>query len=135
MPILFFSSSCFWLENTRNGFSADNFKYLRMPYELGPNEGWVSLKRNGLALALFEQLPPDVADMATDEFVRLLNNGFNREAVAIFTGPGWRIRNLLFPKLKKVGEGQREAFARTLYNDGYDVDVPGVIGPGQRQRR
>jgi len=123
----------FWVENTRNGFSPDNLKYLRMSYELGPNEGWIILKRNGIALALYEQLPPDLAETAVDEFVRLLSNGFVRDASTIFTGPGWRIRNILLPKLKSVAEGTREAFARTVYDDGYDVDVPGVLRPDQRQ--
>ena len=122
----------FRVENTLNGFSPDHLAYLRESYRLGPNEGWIALKRNGLALAIFEQLPPDIADMALAEFASLLDSGFQREALAIFTGPGWRVRALLLERLKKVSEISREAFAYALYADGYDVDVPGIKRPDPR---
>jgi hypothetical protein len=117
----------FWVENTLNGFSVDHLKYLRMSYRLGSNEGWIALKRNRISLAIFESLPPDLAEMALDEFATLLGSeGSVNEAVAIFTGPGWRIRSLLLPRLKNVDDFPREAFARALYIKGYDVEVPGV---------
>jgi hypothetical protein len=116
----------YWVEINRNGFQPDYLKYLRLSYQLGPNEGWIALKRNGYALAIFRQLPPDIAEMTLAEFPRLLDSGFDGAAVAIFTGPGWRERDILLPRLKDVAERHREAFARTVYKLGYDVTVPGV---------
>ena len=116
----------YWVEINRNGFQPRYLEYLRLSYQLGPNEGWIALKRNGYALAIFHQLPPDIADMAIAEFPRLLDSGFYAETVAILTGPGWRERGILVPRLKVVAERHRQAFARTLYKLGYDIQVPGI---------
>ena len=121
-----------WLENTRGGFDQKNFKYLRMSYMLGPNEGWIAIKRNRFALALFKYLPPDLADLAIGEFAHLLESGFNDELVGIFTGPGWPIRDRLLQGLKNVSKIHREGFSKALYWQGYDVDVPGVQRPDHR---
>jgi hypothetical protein len=122
----------YWVESTRNGFHPGYLEYLRLSYQLGPNEGWIALKRNAYALAIFQLLPPDLADMALTEFAGLLDAGFYEEAVAIFTGPGWRERGLLLPRLKDVAERHRQAFARALYKRGYDVTVPGIARPDPR---
>jgi hypothetical protein len=116
----------YWVEINRNGFQPGYLEYLRLSYQLGPNEGWIALKRNGYALAIFPRLPPDIADMAIAEFPRLLDAGFYAETVVIFTGPGWRERDILLPRLKDVAERHRQAFARALYKLGYDVNVPGI---------
>lgn len=116
----------YWVEINRNGFQPDYLKYLRLSYQLGPNEGWIAFKRNGYALAIFRQLPPDIADMALAEFPRLLDSGFYAETVAIITGPGWRERDILLPRLNGVAERHRQAFDRALYKLGYDATVPGI---------
>lgn len=115
-----------WVENTRDGFNPGRLGYLRLSYLLGPNEGWIAVKRNHVALALFEQLPPAVADMALDEFTRLVASGLHEQAVALLTGPGWRIRDVLLARLQAVPEQHRRALAQILYDRGYDVQVPGV---------
>jgi hypothetical protein len=122
----------FWLENTQNGFDAENFKFLRMSYLTGPNEGWVAVKRNRLAIALFHQLPKQVAEDAIDEFARLVDSRFTDEAAEILVGPGWRIRERLLSRLAGVDQINREDFARAVYKLGYDVVVPGVQMPDQR---
>jgi hypothetical protein len=122
----------YWVEINQNGFQPGYLKYLRLSYQLGPNEGWIALKRNGYALAIFHQLPPDIADMALAEFPRLLDSGFDIEAFNIFIGPGWSHRALLLPHLKGVAEIHREALARALYKAGYDVIVPGITLPDPR---
>jgi hypothetical protein len=122
----------YWIESVRNGLRPDYLEYLRLSYRLGPNEGWIGAKRNGLALAVFEQLPPDVAEMALAEFANLLKSGFYGEAIASFTGPGWRLRELLLPRLKGVAERHRQAFSRALYTLGYDIAVPGIQSPDPR---
>jgi hypothetical protein len=122
----------YWVEINRNGFQPSYLKYLRLSYQLGPNEGWIALKRNGYALAIFRQLPPDIADRTLAEFPRLLDSGFDIEAFNIFIGPGWSYRALLLPYLKGVAEIHREALARSLYKAGYDVTVPGITLPDPR---
>ena len=82
-----------------------------------------------LALAGVERLPPDLADMTIGEFPNLLDSGVQREAVAIFTGPDSRIGDRLLPRLKDVAEIHREGFARILYFDGDDIDVPALSAP------
>jgi|SRR6516162_2615076 hypothetical protein len=58
----------FWVENAIYAFSSIHLECLRISYSLGLNEGWIALKRNVVALASFERLPPDVGEMAIREF-------------------------------------------------------------------
>jgi hypothetical protein len=115
-----------WVESTRNGFQPRYLDYLRLSYQLGPNEGWIALKRNGYAFAIFSQLPPDLKELAITEFASLLDSGFVDQTVAIFTGPGWSERNVILPRLKDVAERPKQAFATAVYKLGYDVNVPGT---------
>lgn len=123
-PLLW--TALFWLESTQNGFRPEYLEYLRMSYRLGPNEGPTGLKRNGRALALYEQLPPDLAEAALDEFAHLLDAGYEGEMVQVFTGPGWHVRSLILPRLRTVAALHRQAFEWQLHGQGYDVPVPGV---------
>jgi hypothetical protein len=116
----------FWLENTHNGFSRNNLKYLRMSYQVGPSEGWVAVRRNRLAVAIFSQLPPDMAEDVVGEFSRLVESKFYADAADILTGPGWPVRDRLLAELKDATDVDREIFAKTVYRLGYDVAVPGV---------
>jgi hypothetical protein len=122
----------YWVKSARNGFSLDLLQCLRLSYRLGPNEGWIGLKRNGMALAIFEQLSPDLGEMAITEFARLLGNGLYREALSILVGPGWQVRHLLLPRLITVAEPFRQSFADALYKQGYDVEIPGIPKPAPR---
>jgi hypothetical protein len=115
-----------WLQGAREGFSEDQLQLLRMSYLLGPNEGWVAVRRNRMALSMFERLTPDLEEAALDEFARMLGSGIFSEAIAIFVGPGWPIRDKLLPRLAHVGQAYRDLFAKMLYERGYDVDVPGT---------
>lgn len=115
-----------WLDGTRNGYRPEQLADLRLSYELGPNEGWVAARRNPFALSMFERLPPDLADSAVHEFARMVDSWVYWESIAIFTGPGWPIRDRLLAALREVGENQRRAFYIELYNHGYNVVVPGI---------
>jgi len=122
----------YWVECTESGFRPSYLEYLRLSYRLGPNEGWIGLRRDGLALSVFGQLPPDLAELAIDEFAKLLDSGFFDQTIAIITGPGWRERDLLLARLKGVPERNRQVFAKALYRLGYDVVVPGIVSPDAR---
>jgi hypothetical protein len=115
-----------WVEGVREGPRQDQLTYLRLSYQLGPNEGWIADRRNRLALSMFNRLPPDLAGAAVDEFGHMVQSWIYLDTIAIFTGPGWPIRGRLLASLKDVGQAQRDAFARALYQKGYNVDVPGV---------
>ena len=115
-----------WADNAREGPKPEQLTFLRLSYRLGPNEGWIAVRRNRLLLATFPRLPPDLAAAAVGEFGRMLDSWLYWEAIAIFTGPGWPIRDRLLVSLRDVGERQREAFAKQLYAEGYDVIVPGI---------
>lgn len=116
----------YWVERARSGFTPQNFKYLKMSYELGPNEGWISLKRNPIALADLDRLPTELAFDAIREFVALLSGGFDEQAVKIFSAAPWPARYAILPHLSIVPLWIRKKFARALYYGGLDVKVPGV---------
>jgi hypothetical protein len=124
-----------WLDGATAGFRPAQTEYLRLSYRLGPNEGWIAPRRNRLALATFERLPPDLADAAIHEFARLVDGWVYPDAVALFTGPGWPIRDRLLASLRDLGGPQREVFAKALYTQGYDVAVPGITNPEPRPWR
>lgn len=122
----------YWLENMRAGFSKENLKYLQLSYATGPNEGWVAIRRNRLALAVYSQLDAGLAAAAIDEFKRLVGSRFIAQAADILVGAGWPVRDVLLPPLVEVDLAQRQQFAKAVYRLGYDVAVPGVDPRGQR---
>jgi hypothetical protein len=128
----FLWSVLYWVETTRTGFRDSYINYLRLSYELGPNEGWVAVRRNVLALSVFDRLPDDLREQALDEFAQLVDNGFYEQSVQTLTGPGWRFRDLLLEHLKPVAARHRQAVAKILYKMGYDVSVPGIDRPDPR---
>lgn len=126
----------YWAESTRNNFDPHYLDHLRLSYKLGPYEGWIALKRNQVALKLFKQLPPDLAEMVLKEYVGLVSSGFYFESAEILTGPGWPVRELILPRLGAVPERHRVALEREVYRLGYDINVPGIDrGPDRPWRR
>lgn len=116
----------YWVELNRSGYNSAYQAHLRLSYRLGPNEGWVALKRNPLAFAIYPRLEPDLAPQAVSEFVRIVRSEFYSEAADILTGPAWRFRDVILPALENIPERQRRNFASVLVARGYEVEVPGV---------
>ena len=114
------------VEVTENGFKPDYLKYLRVSYRLGPHEGWIALKRNPLAFAAFQQLPPDLGENAINEFVALLESGLSDQAAEIIIGPAWPERELILSHLTRLSDYERQSFADALHRRGYDLNVPGI---------
>jgi hypothetical protein len=125
----------FTVASTRNGFRPEYLEYARMSYREGPNEGWVALNRTPALLAVYERLPPDLAENVMDEFSRIVENAFYLEAVGILAGPGWRLRDKLLQRLERISVSQRELFEKYLYASGITVAVPGVVPPERRSFR
>jgi hypothetical protein len=117
----------FWLKRLR-GESADSDRYLlRMSYWSGPNEAWIAIRRNPLALGVFPSLPSEVAEQALSEFVGLVRSGLYADASNILAGPGWAIHDQLLSRLAQVDEADRRKFASVLASKGLDgATVPGV---------
>lgn len=125
----------YWGENNRTGFRSNYTDYLRMSYRLGPNEGWMMLKRNPLSLAVFEELPDDLAEKAIAEFAKIVSAvGAKKEAAAIFLGAGPRVRERILPVLTTVPTRHRQAFADALRAAGHSVTVPGIETRESRPR-
>ena len=100
------------VEVNENGSKPDYLKYLRLSYRLGPHEGWIVLKRNPLAFAAFQQLPPDLAEDAVNEFfAMLLDSHFSEQAAEIFIGPAWPERELILSHLTRLADNDRRRFA------------------------
>ena len=139
----------YWLDNAQHGYRPDDLKYLRLSYQLGPNEGWIALKRNGVTFAVLQQLPSgartelpvpsspywcdqrpcmlsDFSETAINEFVGLVSSGLYDQAAEVFTGPAWPQRELILPRLAGISEQDRRRFSDVLHGRGYDVDVPGI---------
>lgn len=122
----------FWLDAGRHGVTTDNLNYLRLSYAFGPNEEWIALWRSRLAVAAFEHLPPALADEAIAEFVKLVNTGgLYPQTATIFASAAPAVQSRLAARLSAVNPIAREIFARTLYDRGLDVAIPGVAKPAR----
>lgn len=121
----------FWLDVRKRGFGSDNAQYLRLSYAFGPNEGWIALRRSRLALALFSQLPPDLADLAINDFVKLVDTGrLYQETAAIFATVPPDGQNRIVEHLGAANSISRQMFARMLYDKGLDIHIPNTEMPG-----
>ncbi|MGY4330314.1 hypothetical protein ACVWWG_004731 [Bradyrhizobium sp. LB7.2] len=114
------------VETQRIGFDTKNIKYLEQSYISGPLEGWVALRRNRLAVAIFPALREGTQEKVISEFAGLVDSGFFDEAKRILTSVGWTNRDRLVAGLKKLDILPREALAKKLAADGTGIRVPGV---------
>jgi hypothetical protein len=126
----------FWLDVSKHGLGPDNLNYLRLSYTSGPNEGWVALWRNRLALELFDRLPNDLSDETVEEFVKLVDTGeVYPQTEAIFANAGPAVQSRIVEHLRTAKAIPRQIFAMGLYNRGVDVNIPDVERPGARPWR
>src|SRR5262249_16281273 len=104
----------FWHASAQNGFKPESIAYLRLSYRLGPNDGGGIWRRSHIAFAVFEQLPPDLAEQVTNEFVTLVERGFYGEALKILTDPAWRLRDVIAPRLTRSPQAIASSSETTL---------------------
>jgi hypothetical protein len=119
-----------WLKRRSGGFAESDWNLLRMSYWSGPNEAWIAVRRNHLALGVFQSLPSDLAEQALSEFVELVRSGLYADASNILAGPGWPIHEQLLSRLVGVDEANRRGLARALASK----DLDGVTVPGLEDR-
>jgi hypothetical protein len=124
-----------WLDKVRGGASDVHFRDLEMSYLLGPNEGWIALKRNPFTLGFGSVLPNDLVERSAIEFAGLVRSGFYEEASQILIGPGWNLRETLLQRLRDVPEAARRDFAKNLSEKGVEnATVPGIEPFNERPR-
>lgn len=87
----------FWESSLSGGHSGPSFQYLQRSYDLGPNEGWLSLLRMRLAASFLDGLPQSVQDVTVAEFISLVRSGFVEEAAKVYFMSG-NVAQSLFDK-------------------------------------
>jgi hypothetical protein len=102
-------------------------RYLSASYRLGPNEGWISLKRSPVAFAALDELPDSLRGVVVREFLRILEMGSYDEAAKIFVGTAWDKRELILSQMDRVTPQQRQNLAARLTAGGYDIVIPGAV--------
>jgi hypothetical protein len=115
----------FSLKRLRGEPTDNDLNLLRMSYWSGPNEGWIAIRRNRLALGNFPRLPSELAEKAVSEFVGLVRSGLYADASNILLGPGWPIREKLLNRIAQIDQVDRREFAKMLASKNADVVVPG----------
>ena len=108
-----------WLKRLSGEFVDSDWNLLRMSYWSGPNEAWIAVRRNRLALDIFPKLPDELAEEALSEFVGLVRSGLYADASSILAGPGWAVHEQLLSRLTRVDEVNRHEFARAAGVKGY----------------
>lgn len=117
----------FWLDAAVVDIQPKNATYLRLSYALGPNEGWICVRRNALAIASFKHLPADLQDDAIGEFVKLVDTGWARSVAAdIFARAAPEVQGRMIAALASAKAYPRTLFAQTLRDRGIDAKIPGV---------
>ncbi|SFP81299.1 hypothetical protein SAMN05216330_110207 [Bradyrhizobium sp. Ghvi] len=114
------------LEITRSGFDNRTAGFLDQSYASGPLEGWISLRRNSLALAAFHNLSEASQAAVVSEFAAMVDSDFTEAAARNLMDVGWEQRDRLLGSLANVELIPREAFAKKLSREGLKVSVPGV---------
>jgi hypothetical protein len=127
--------AAFWGRSLNGAGDDVHLAWLRMSYETGPREGWIAVRRNRIALALYPQLTPDLIGNVVHEFAGLVSSGLYDDAASILVGPGRPLRERLLESLTSVDYLDRERFAALLAREGYEVPVPGVEVAPQRPWR
>jgi len=125
----------FWLDATKHGVEPHNGNYLRLSYALGPNEGWIALWRTRIGVAQFERLPTDLSNHTIDDFIKLVDTGrLYSETVEIFMRASAVAQARILENLRTAHDIPRQTFARALYDEGVDVNVPGFNRPDRPWR-
>lgn len=125
------SDSFLWLslysvKTTRNGFDTSAVRYLDQSYLAGPHEGWISLQRNRLALAIFPSLIDRTQQAVVSEFAEIVDGDFIEQAARTLTGVGWARKELLLGALLDADEPAKISLWKRLRAEGIDVRIPGI---------
>ena len=116
-----------WLNLIQQGDPRDTSAFLRLSYQTGPNEGWVSLRRNNVALITFALLDPDLKDKALSEFQEMANvYSFIPVVARLIAGTDPAFQEQLLLALSYAPDENKKLLAQMLPEMGVDAPVPGV---------
>lgn len=116
----------YWVRINQGAEAGHQLENLAMSYRQAPVEGWIAVRRNAYALAVYGLLAEDQKRAVSTEFATLVNSGLLAVAVRNVLGPGWPIRDRLLQELEWTDPAMRYHFARMVRAEGADLAVPGV---------
>jgi hypothetical protein len=128
----FLLMSLFWLNTLQFGFNSADLDLLRLSYRLGPNEGWVGLRRFSLALAVIKQLPPELVRAMVDDFVNLVGAAIYPQMVDRFIPADLATRKMLLSALDRLSDFHRRNFAAYMKSSG--IETPAFEGEKREPR-
>ncbi|MFK4489230.1 hypothetical protein [Bradyrhizobium sp. USDA 336] len=114
------------VDTMRNGFDLKAVSYLDKSYLTGPHEGWVALRRNRLALAIFPMLGDRRQEAVVSEFAEMVDADLTEEAAMNLKGIGWAQRDRLLAALGEVDVSSKNSLLKRLQADGINVKIPGL---------
>jgi hypothetical protein len=89
---------------------SDSIGMLTLSYKTSPDEAWIAIRRNFVAVPIVQLLPEALSQKVLSEFQQLIRDGFEAEASRSFlraTGP---VRSLLQARVERLDEPRQEAF-------------------------
>jgi len=113
-------------ETMQNGFDVGQLAYVRVSYALGPNEGWIAMRRNRLSLAVFSALDARMQEAVINEFAELVDSGFVDAAAMNLLTVGWPQKDRLLNGLSEVDIAAKTSLGRRLSAEGIKVRLPGI---------
>jgi hypothetical protein len=100
----------FSLEIMHGRLNEQSLNQLAMSYETSPNEGWIAIRRNIVALPLVLLVPQGLQNKILVEFQQLIRNGFVDEAAVSYSGASASIRSLLQAAIERLDAPRQKAF-------------------------
>ncbi|MGY3412389.1 hypothetical protein ACVWZV_008502 [Bradyrhizobium sp. GM5.1] len=114
------------VEYQRYGFNSSDLSYLVRSYTLGPNEGWIALRRNRLALAVLSLLDETTQHLVTSEFAEMVQSDLIEDAAENLMGVGWPHRDRLIASLAEVSTSSKKDLSGRLLARGVKLVIPNV---------
>jgi hypothetical protein len=87
---------------------------LGLSYETSPNEAWIAIRRDFVAIPIVQFLPETLAQEVLLEFQQLIRNGFEEEASKSFSRASGPVRGLLQTQVERLDEARQAAFWRAV---------------------
>jgi hypothetical protein len=104
----------FDLEVLHGQLKDHSFDLLAMSYETSPNEAWISIRRNTVAMPLVLDAPEMVRRKVLSEFQQLARNGFAVDAARSYLAAPQPIRSLLQTRIEQLAPPLQKAFSEEL---------------------
>jgi hypothetical protein len=104
----------FSLEIMHGRLSERSLNKLAMSYATSPNEGWIAIRRNIVALPFVLQVPELLQNKILAEFQQLIRSGFLHEAAVSYSSASASARPVLQTAIERLDSGRQKAFWETI---------------------